>query len=130
MDDATLKRAGLDYWEYVSWELRPDFETFFETLPPGSFHLFSTHATMPYTMMPVTHGDYLIFGKETAGLPKSLLERYPGNCYTIPMFGEGVRSLNLSSAAAIAVYDALRRLDPNRFATPDDHGGKEPNGSR
>ncbi|MEE8435977.1 MAG: TrmH family RNA methyltransferase, partial [bacterium] len=82
LDDATLKRAGLDYWDHVSWEHRPDFESFFNTLPPGSFHLFSTHATMPYTMMPVTHGDYLIFGKETAGLPKSLLERYPGNCYT------------------------------------------------
>ena len=130
LDDATLKRAGLDYWEHVSWEHRPDFASFFNTLPPGSFHLFSARATKPYTAMPVTHGDYLIFGKETAGLPKSLLERYPGNCYTIPMFGEGVRSLNLSSAAAIGVYDALRRMNPHRFAPPDDPGGKGPKGSR
>lgn len=126
LDDAALKRAGLDYWEHVSWEHRPDFEAFFDSLPPGSFHLLSTHATAPYPAMPVTHGDYLIFGKETAGLPKSLLERYPGNCYTIPMFGEGVRSLNLSSAVAITVYDALRRLHPAGFAPQGDAGGTAP----
>jgi tRNA (cytidine/uridine-2'-O-)-methyltransferase len=116
LDDTTLKRAGLDYWEHVSWEHQPDFNGFMETIPTDAFHLFSTHSRTPYHLSPAARGDYLIFGKETAGLPKSLLERYPSQCYTIPMSSEGVRSLNLSSAVAITVYDALRRTEPGLFA--------------
>lgn len=113
LDDAALKRAGLDYWEYVSWEHIPHREGFFETVPAHSMRFLSTHARAPYTEMQVTRGDFLIFGKETAGLPKSLLERYPGQCYTIPMEEPRVRSLNLSSAAAIVLYDALHKLNPS-----------------
>ncbi len=112
LGDTALKRAGLDYWRHVSWEHRPSLEDLLASLPPGSFHLFSTHATVPYTKMPVAPGDHLVFGKETTGLPKPLLERFARQCYTIPMFGQGVRSLNLSSAVAVVVYDALRRLRP------------------
>lgn len=110
LDDATMRRAGLDYWEHVSWEHRPNLEQFFAELPPETFHLLTTHSERPYTDLPVVAGDYLIFGKETAGLPRPLLEQHPRQCYTIPMAGRGVRSLNLSSAVAIVVYDALRRL--------------------
>lgn len=112
LSDATLKRAGLDYWEYVSWELAPSLDSLLERAPALGFHLMSTHARVPYTQIPASHGDYLIFGKETAGLPKSLLERYPDQCYAIPMAEQGVRSLNLSSSVAIVVYDALRRVNP------------------
>ena len=112
LDDAALKRAGLDYWEYVSWEHIPDLEGFFGTFPASSLHLLSTHARAPYTEIEVKRGDFLVFGKETAGLPKSLLKRYPGQCYTIPMAEHRVRSLNLSSAAAIVLYDALHKLNP------------------
>ncbi len=118
LDDATLKRAGLDYWEHVSWEHQPDAEAFFARLPPLAFHLFSTHSTRPYPHLPAARGDYLVFGKETAGLPSSLLERYPQQCYTIPMISPDVRSLNLSSAVAIIVYDALQRIEPERFGIP------------
>ena len=111
LGDATLRRAGLDYWEHVSWEHQPDREAFLAGLPPQALHLFTTHAQVPYTRMPVTRGDWLIFGKETSGLPKSLLERYAAQCYTIPMVEPGVRSLNLSSAVAIVLYDALRRVE-------------------
>lgn len=111
LDDAALRRAGLDYWQYVSWEHHPDTEAWFAALPAGGFHLFSTHARVPYTRMPVNRGDRLIFGKETTGLPKSILERYPRQCYTVPMAEPGVRSLNLSSAVAIVLYDALRRIE-------------------
>jgi tRNA (cytidine/uridine-2'-O-)-methyltransferase len=112
LDDAALRRAGLDYWEHVSWEYRPSLEDFLEGLPPPAFHLLTTHARAPYTHLPAVQGDCLFFGKETAGLPKSLLERYPQQCYTIPIVEPGVRSLNLSSAVAIVLYDALRRVRP------------------
>ena len=112
LSDRTLKRAGLDYWDYVSWEHVPDGERFVAGLPAQAFHLLTVHATTPYTHMPVCQGDYLLFGKETSGLPKAWLRRFCSQCYTIPMAERGVRSLNLSSAAAIVVYDALRRLRP------------------
>jgi len=112
LSDSSLKRAGLDYWEHVSWEHVAEREDFLLGLPAHSFHLLSTHATAPYTQMPVCRGDRIVFGKETAGLPTEWLARYPEQSYTIPMAQPAVRSLNLSSAVAIVVYDALRRLGP------------------
>lgn len=112
LSDKSLKRAGLDYWQYVSWEYEPDAEAWLAGLPQRAIHLLTTHADVPYTHMPVCHGDYLLFGKETAGLPKEWLAKYRRQTYTIPMVEPGVRSLNLSSAAAIVVYDALRRIRP------------------
>jgi tRNA (cytidine/uridine-2'-O-)-methyltransferase len=110
LDDAHLKRAGLDYWEHVSWEHEPDLEAFFAGRPGRSLHLLSARASVPYTRIPAQPGDCLVFGKETIGLGPEILDRFPGQCYNIPMVEPGVRSLNLSSAAAIVVYDVLRRL--------------------
>ncbi len=110
LSDAHLKRAGLDYWDYVSWEHRPDGEAFFAAAPPRALHLLTRHASTPYTDMPLQRGDYLVFGKETTGLGADLLRRFPDQCFTIPMAEPRVRSLNLSSAVAVVVYDALRRL--------------------
>ena len=112
LSDSTLKRAGLDYWEFVSWEHIPDSERFFNNLPDRSFHLMTTHAETPYSRIPAAWGDYLIFGKETAGLPKPLLGTYRDQCYTIPMVEPGVRSLNLSTSVAIVLYDLLKRVRP------------------
>jgi tRNA (cytidine/uridine-2'-O-)-methyltransferase len=112
LSEPTLKRAGLDYWDYVSWEHRPDLETFLADLAPRAFHLLSARAATPYTLLPAAWGDHLLFGCESEGLPKWLLERHPGQCYTVPMAESRVRSLNLSSAVAIVTYDALRRLKP------------------
>jgi tRNA (cytidine/uridine-2'-O-)-methyltransferase len=111
LDDAALRRAGLDYWEHVSWEHVPALEPFLAGLAPGRFHLLSARARTPYTRLPAERGDWLLFGKETSGLPKSLLERYAPQCYTIPIAEPGVRSLNLASAVAIVLYDALRRIE-------------------
>jgi len=110
LDDAALRRAGLDYWDYVSWEHVADGEGFLAALPPRSFHLLSARTGAPYTHLPAARGDWLVFGKETTGLPKSLLDRYPAQCYTVPIAERGVRSLNLASAVAIVVYDVLRRM--------------------
>ncbi len=108
--DSHLKRAGLDYWEYVSWEHQPDVDAFLAAQPGRALHLLTRHADRPYTAIPARRGDYLVFGKETVGLGQALLDRYPGQCYTIPMAEPRVRSLNLSSAVAIVLYDALQRL--------------------
>ena len=111
LDDAALRRAGLDYWEFVSWEHQPDRDAFLATLPPLGFHLLSARARTPYTHLPAARGDWLLFGKETTGLPKSLLDRVPSQCYTVPMAEPGVRSLNLASTVAIVLYDVLRRME-------------------
>lgn len=124
LSDSALKRAGLDYWQHVNWRHEPDMEGFFGALPAGEFHLLTTRAKTPYTALPAALGDWLIFGKETAGLPQALLERHRQQCYTIPMWAEGVRSLNLSSAVAIVLYDALRRV--RSFRPPDEN---KPSGS-
>ncbi len=112
LTDSALKRAGLDYWEHVSWEHRPDGAGFLAGLPAKRFFLLTTHAEQPYSEIPARWGDYLIFGKETAGLPKPFLERFSEQCYTIPMVEPGVRSLNLSTATGVVVYDVLRRVHP------------------
>jgi len=112
LSDKSLKRAGLDYWQFLSWEHRPDPERFLDSLPESRFHLLSRHATRPYTDIDLRWGDYLLFGKETSGLPKPWLSRFSAQSYTIPMAEPRVRSLNLSSAVAIVVYDALRRVRP------------------
>ena len=117
LTDSALKRAGLDYWKHVNWRHEPDSESFFAQLSGPGFHLLTTRVRTPYTHLPAAWGDWLIFGKETAGLPQSVLERHPERCYTIPMWSEGVRSLNLASAVAIVLYDALRRVRP--FDAPD-----------
>ena len=110
LSDAHLKRAGLDYWDYVSWEHRPDADVFFAATPARSLHLLTRHAPRSYLTMPLERGDFLVFGKETTGLGVDLLKRFPDQCFTIPMAEPRVRSLNLSSAVAVVAYDALRRL--------------------
>ena len=110
LTDTHLKRAGLDYWQWVSWEHLPDASAFFQSLPTDRFHLLSVHTETPYTQMQVQRGDYLFFGKETSGLPKEWLQAHPDRGFCIPMLESNVRSLNLSSAAAIVTYDALRQL--------------------
>jgi len=110
LTDRYLKRAGLDYWEWVSWEHIEDAESFLEERDPNTCHFLTTHAQTPYTQMELKENDYLFFGKETAGLPKAWRERYPEQCFTIPMWAEGVRSINLASAVSIALYDGLRQL--------------------
>ena len=110
LSDSRMKRAGLDYWRWVSWEHAKPAQLLFDTLPPQRFHLLSTHGRQPYTRIPIQWGDWVWFGKETAGLPKAWLERWNAQCYTLPMPGEGVRSINLASAVSAVVYDLLRRL--------------------
>lgn len=108
--DKALRRAGLDYWYLLDVHLYDSPEDFFRTARPRQIWLFSTKAPRRYTDVSYQDGDYLLFGRESAGLPEPLLERYRDRCVRIPM-AEEARSLNLSNSAAIAVYEALRQLD-------------------
>jgi len=107
-DDRSLKRAGLDYWSEVDIRYWPDLATLMKAYPAGRFFLTSKKAGRSYVDARFREGDFLVFGKETAGLPEDLLESSPDFTIRIPIFGK-VRSLNLSTAAGIVLYEALRQ---------------------
>lgn len=109
-DDRTLKRAGLDYWHAVDVRYYDSFEELKEVYPARRFICASTKATKRHTDMQYQEGDFLVFGKETAGLPADILREHEETSIRIPI-GDAVRSLNLSNAAAIVLYEALRQLD-------------------
>ena len=108
VDDKHLKRAGLDYWQYLDITYYDSFEEVEEKNPDARFFLLSTHATRSYADVEYRDGDYLMFGKETRGLPEALLIEHPERCVRIPM-REGARSLNLSNSVAVIVFEALRQ---------------------
>ena len=107
VDDAKLKRAGLDYWYLLDIIYYSSLDDFFEK-NKGPFFYFSTKAQNIYSDMTYPDGSYLVFGKETAGLPESLLYRNPDSCVRLPMIDDA-RSLNLSNSVAIGVYEVLRQ---------------------
>ncbi|MDL2258262.1 tRNA (cytidine(34)-2'-O)-methyltransferase [Eubacteriales bacterium OttesenSCG-928-K08] len=106
--DSKLKRAGLDYWDQLTLFYHDSFEEVEQLFPTGRFFLCSTHAKSSYADARFEDGDILVFGKETAGLPKPLLERRSKDIIRIPM-KPAERSLNLSNAVAVVLYEALRQ---------------------
>lgn len=111
LDDESLKRAGLDYWPYVHLRIWKSWTEFQSHLSPKSrIWVVEQGAPKLYTQVQYKWGDYLIFGRESAGLPYNLIERYKEYWIRIPLFNHYVRSLNLSNCVAIVVYEALRQL--------------------
>lgn len=110
IDDKKLKRAGLDYWHALDISYYDGLEDFFNRNISSQIYYYSTKSPRKYTDVTYPGKVYLMFGKETAGLPESLLHNNPDRCVRIPM-REGLRSLNLSNAVAIAVYEVLRQKD-------------------
>jgi tRNA (cytidine/uridine-2'-O-)-methyltransferase len=110
LDDAQLKRAGMDYWAQVEWRRWRNWNAFAEKLPPGARLWFveSSGATL-YTDVRFAPDDYLVFGRETAGLPKKLLAQNAERWLRIPMFNLKSRSLNLSNCVALVLFEALRQ---------------------
>lgn len=106
--DAKLKRAGLDYWQYLDVHYYKNIDEFYAKNEGGSFFYFSTKAPKCYTDVCYPENSYLIFGKESAGIPEEILKNNLDKCVRIPML-EHIRSLNLSNSVAIAVYEALRQ---------------------
>ncbi len=108
LSDRYLKRAGLDYWDELDVRFYDSFEELERLYPDARFFLFSTHAERNYAEAEYRPGDFLVFGKETAGLGPELLSRRKDDAVRIPM-REDLRSLNLSNSVAIAVYEAFRQ---------------------
>ena len=108
VDDKKLKRAGLDYWYLLDITYYSSLTDFFERNKGGAFYYFSTKAKYTYSDITYPDGAYLVFGKETKGLPEWLLHENPDTTVRIPMIDEA-RSLNLSNSVAIGVYEALRQ---------------------
>lgn len=109
MDDRTLKRAGLDYWDEVTLHRHVSLEDLHAALPDSRFVYLTTKSQIPYTSWGFRDKDCLVFGPETRGLPRDVLESNPENCLTIPMPNANVRSLNLSTSVGIVLYEALRQ---------------------
>jgi tRNA (cytidine/uridine-2'-O-)-methyltransferase len=110
LDDKQLKRAGLDYWQHLRWHRWPNWAAFQKQLPPSArVWLIESGGPQNYTEAQYQPDDFLVFGRETAGLPKGILEQYPAAWLHIPMFHPEVRSLNLSNCVALVLYEALRQ---------------------
>ncbi len=110
VDDKKLKRAGLDYWHELDITYYENLDEFLKIHSGKNMYFFSTKAPRAYTEINYPEKVYLVFGKETKGLPEALLQANPDTCVRIPM-RDKLRSLNLSNSAAIAVYEVLRQRD-------------------
>ena len=110
VSDKYLKRAGLDYWNLVEIFYYDSFDELMEKYPDGRFFFFTTKGRNRHSDVAFKDGDFLVFGKETKGLPEELLLQHEETCLRIPMRGEA-RSLNLSNSVAVAFFEALRQTD-------------------
>ena len=108
IDDAHLKRAGLDYWKYLDVTVHDSLEAFLDFAKGKPMRLASTKAAKNHTEKDYPNDCFILFGKESRGLPESLLKEHCSDCVRIPMMGD-LRSLNLSNSVAIVVYEALRQ---------------------
>jgi len=110
LDDAQLKRAGMDYWQHVEWHRWSNWDAFVQKLPaPARLWFIESGGPKLYTEVRYAPDDYLVFGRETAGLPRTLLEENSERWLRIPMFNEQSRSLNLSNCVALVLFEALRQ---------------------
>lgn len=110
IDDRHLKRAGLDYWKFLDVRIHESVDELFEEYEDKYFYFATTKGRRRHSDITYVDNSFIFFGKETAGLPEDLLNRYYDKCIRIPMIPDA-RSLNLSNSVAIVVYEALRQLN-------------------
>lgn len=108
INDKTVKRAGLDYWDKLDVTIYDDYADFLEKNPGAKIYMATTKAHHTYTEVNYEDDCYIMFGKESAGIPEEILVNHEDTCIRIPMVGD-IRSLNLSNSAAIVLYEALRQ---------------------
>lgn len=108
INDKTVKRAGLDYWDKLDITIYSSFSEFSEKNPGAQIYMATTKAKHVYTEVTYQEDCYIMFGKESAGIPEEILVEYPETAIRIPMIGE-IRSLNLSNSVAVVLYEALRQ---------------------
>ena len=108
ISDKAVRRAGMDYWKDLDLKVYENFEDFLEKNPKAKIYMATTKAEKVYTEVAYEPNDFIMFGKESAGIPEEILLKYPETSVRIPMIGE-IRSLNLSNSVAIVAYEALRQ---------------------
>lgn len=110
LNDKRLKRAGLDYWPYISLFTYENTTEFFSAHKNENMVFFSSHGKKSYWSIDYKDGLFLVFGKESVGLPKALTRKHDDRLYKIPMYSNHIRSLNLANSVGIAVYEGLRQV--------------------
>lgn len=110
LDDKRVKRAGLDYWKHVSLFIYDSIDDFYAKNKGGSFTYFSSHGTQDYCAIDYQDEMFLVFGKESVGLPKNIIAENADMVYNIPIYSPHIRSLNLANAVSIVVYEGIRSL--------------------
>ncbi|MDO6491765.1 MULTISPECIES: tRNA (cytidine(34)-2'-O)-methyltransferase [unclassified Cellulophaga] len=108
LDDKRVKRAGLDYWKHLDLKIYDSIDHFFEVHSDKKFTFLSAKAEKNYYEIDYEDNMFFVFGKESKGLPKSVVEKYKDSLYKIPLFSEHIRSLNLANAVSIVIYDAIK----------------------
>ena len=108
LTEKNIKRAGMDYWQYLDVTRYINYQDFCEKNPNAKIYMATTKAHQTYTEVSYGEDDYIMFGKESAGIPEEILVEHEEDCIRIPMIGE-TRSLNLSNSVAIVLYEALRQ---------------------
>ncbi|MDA8753956.1 tRNA (cytidine(34)-2'-O)-methyltransferase [Candidatus Marinimicrobia bacterium] len=112
LSDKTLKRAGLDYWDYIEWEYFPDLDAYIKNMVKNNnFHLLTTKSDKAYTSKKFEKGDFIVFGSETSGINEKILKAHWDRTCKIPMQNDNIRSLNLATSVGIVLYEALRQVD-------------------
>ena len=110
IDDTRLKRAGLDYWQHLSVSIYDSIEDFFNKNEDKNMVFLSSHGTQDHWSIDFEDDMFLIFGKESVGLPKDLIEKHSDKLFKIPLYSKHVRSLNLANSVSIVVYEGLKYL--------------------
>lgn len=110
LSDTRLKRAGLDYWQHISLFVYESIDDFYAKNKVGNFGYFSSHGTQDYCAIDYKDEMFLIFGKESVGLPKNIVTENSNSVYNIPIYSPHIRSLNLANAVSIVVYEGIRNL--------------------
>lgn len=118
VNEKSVKRAGLDYWDKLDVTIYDDYNDFLEKNPGAKIYMATTKAHQTYTEVSYANDCYIMFGKESAGIPEEILVEHEKDCIRIPMIGD-IRSLNLSNSVAIVLYEALRQ---NNFANMNKEG--------
>lgn len=110
IDDTRLKRSGLDYWKHLEVTYYENIDEFFRVNNDKKMAFLSSHGTKNYWDIPFEDDIYLVFGKESVGLPKDIIEKHANQLYKIPLYSEHVRSLNLANAVAIIAYEGIKQI--------------------
>lgn len=109
LDDKKMKRAGLDYWDFLEIHIHENIDEFIKKYDNSKFIFLSSKVEKVYWDYNFSDGDFLIFGSETSGLPESIMEKYKDQMCTIPQYNDHVRCLNLSNSVSIVLYEAIRQ---------------------